>query len=107
MLLFFQDKNEAWLNLNHSVPLLRELGVPADAAVTVNSGSHGNGSYYHLLHSSAGNQKVGGSSSALSISGVSDKMPFQTKISVFFSGAPALQLNADGRWLPKCSCYCL
>ncbi|XP_036941120.1 uncharacterized protein LOC119011822 isoform X1 [Acanthopagrus latus] len=53
-----KDKNEAWLNLNHSVPLLRELGVPADAAVTVNSGSNGNGSYYHLLHSSAGNQKI-------------------------------------------------
>ncbi|XP_070774929.1 uncharacterized protein [Enoplosus armatus] len=52
-----KDKNEASLNLNHSVPLLKKLGLPANAAVTMNSGSHGNGSYYYLLHSSAGNQK--------------------------------------------------
>ncbi|XP_051279537.1 uncharacterized protein LOC127375918 isoform X2 [Dicentrarchus labrax] len=53
-----KDINEASLNLNHSVPLLKKLGLPANAAVTVNSGSHGNGSYYYLLHSSAGNQKL-------------------------------------------------
>ncbi|XP_044075986.1 uncharacterized protein LOC122887130 [Siniperca chuatsi] len=53
-----KDKNEASLNLNHSVPMLKKLGLPANAAVTVNSGSHGNGPYYYLLHSSAGNQKL-------------------------------------------------
>ncbi|XP_045907286.1 uncharacterized protein LOC123972095 isoform X3 [Micropterus dolomieu] len=52
------DKNEAMLSLNHSVPLLKKLGLPANAAVTMNSGSHRNGSYYYLLHSSAGNQKI-------------------------------------------------
>lgn len=65
VLLFFQDKNEAMLSLNHSVPLLKKLGLPANAAVTMNSGSHRNGSYYYLLHSSAGNQKVGGRISTL------------------------------------------
>lgn len=64
-LLFFQEKNEASLNLNHSVPLLTKLGLPANAALTMNSGSHGNGSYYYLLHSGAGNQKVGGLISTL------------------------------------------
>ncbi|XP_059200431.1 uncharacterized protein LOC131980237 [Centropristis striata] len=53
-----KDKNEASLNLNLSVPLLKKLGLPVSAAVTVNSGSHGNGSYYYLLHSSAGSQKL-------------------------------------------------
>ncbi|XP_029309262.1 uncharacterized protein LOC115022426 [Cottoperca gobio] len=53
-----KDKNEASLNLNHSVPLLKELGLPVTAALTMNSGSHGNGSYYYLLHSSAGSQKL-------------------------------------------------
>ncbi|KAM6989140.1 uncharacterized protein LKV04_008860 [Tautogolabrus adspersus] len=53
-----EDKNEALLNLNHSVPLLKRLGLPVSATVTMNSGSHDNGSYYCLLHSSAGNQKV-------------------------------------------------
>lgn len=59
MPLFPQDKNEALLNLNHSVPLLEKLGLPVNVAVTMNSGSHGNGSYYYLVHSNAGNQKVG------------------------------------------------
>ncbi|KAM8851209.1 uncharacterized protein AB9W97_022010 isoform 3-T3 [Spinachia spinachia] len=53
-----ENKNEALLDLNHSVPLLEKLGLPVNVAVTMNSGSHGNGSYYYLLHSYAGNQKV-------------------------------------------------
>nr|XP_040026805.1 uncharacterized protein LOC120815845 isoform X3 [Gasterosteus aculeatus aculeatus] len=53
-----KDKNEALLNLNHSVPLLEKLGLPVNVAVTMNSGSHGNGSYYYLVHSNAGNQKI-------------------------------------------------
>ncbi|XP_037642433.1 uncharacterized protein LOC119498040 [Sebastes umbrosus] len=53
-----KDQNGASLSLNHSVPLLKKLGLPVNAAVTMNCGSHGNGSYYYLLHSSAGRQKV-------------------------------------------------
>ncbi|XP_070700951.1 uncharacterized protein [Pempheris klunzingeri] len=52
-----KDKNEAALNLNHSVPLLKKMGLPANAALTMNSGIHSNGSYYYLLHSGVGNQK--------------------------------------------------
>nr|XP_033505718.1 uncharacterized protein LOC117271565 [Epinephelus lanceolatus] len=53
-----KNKNEAALSLNHSVPLLKKLGLPVHAAVTMNSGNHGNGSYYSLLHSSTGSQKL-------------------------------------------------
>ncbi|XP_068995564.1 uncharacterized protein [Embiotoca jacksoni] len=53
-----KDKNEASLNLNQSVPLLKKLGFPVNAAVTVNSGSHNNGSYFYIFNSSAGNQKL-------------------------------------------------
>ncbi|XP_041659525.1 uncharacterized protein LOC121520216 [Cheilinus undulatus] len=53
-----EGKNEALLNLNHSVPLLKRLGIPVSAAVTMNSRSMVNGSYFYLLHSSAGNQKA-------------------------------------------------
>ncbi|TNN69892.1 hypothetical protein EYF80_019960 [Liparis tanakae] len=53
-----KDKSEASLHLNHSVPLLERMGLPVHVAVTMNAGSHGNGSYYYLVDSSAGNQKV-------------------------------------------------
>ncbi|XP_037314999.2 uncharacterized protein LOC119209652 [Pungitius pungitius] len=53
-----KDKNEALLNVNHSVPLLEKLGLPVNMAVMMNSGSHGNGSYYYQVHSNAGNQKI-------------------------------------------------
>ncbi|XP_042284010.1 uncharacterized protein LOC121908222 isoform X3 [Thunnus maccoyii] len=53
-----KDKNEASLYLNHTVPLLRKLGLTANAAITMNSGYHGNRSHYYLLRSSAGNQKL-------------------------------------------------
>ncbi|XP_040911109.1 uncharacterized protein LOC121193056 [Toxotes jaculatrix] len=53
-----KDKNEASLHLNHSVPVLKKLGLPANAAITLNSGSHSNGSYFYIFNSSAGNQKL-------------------------------------------------
>ncbi|XP_034558150.1 uncharacterized protein LOC117826305 [Notolabrus celidotus] len=53
-----KDKNEALLNLDHSVPLLKRIGLPISAVLTMNSESHGNGSYSYLLHCSAGQQKV-------------------------------------------------
>lgn len=53
-----QDTNEASLNLNHSVNLLKKLGLPANTAVTVTSGSHSNGSYFYMFNTSAGHQMV-------------------------------------------------
>ncbi|TDH06001.1 hypothetical protein EPR50_G00128340 [Perca flavescens] len=53
-----KDIIEASLNLNHSLPLLKKLGLPVNAALTMNSGIHGNGSYYYLLHSSTGSQRL-------------------------------------------------
>ncbi|KAM7379044.1 hypothetical protein PAMP_004619 [Pampus punctatissimus] len=53
-----KNKNEASLYLNHTVPLLKKLGLTANAAIAMNSGHHGNQSYYYLLHSSAGKQKL-------------------------------------------------
>lgn len=53
-----QDKNEASLHLNHSVPALKRLGLPANAAVALNSGSHGNGSHFYIFNSNAGKQRV-------------------------------------------------
>ncbi|XP_068195919.1 uncharacterized protein [Antennarius striatus] len=53
-----KDKHEASLRLNHSVPLLETLGLPNDAAVAMNSGSHDNGSVYFLLDCSTGNQTM-------------------------------------------------
>ncbi|XP_032388090.1 uncharacterized protein LOC116699543 isoform X1 [Etheostoma spectabile] len=53
-----KDTIGASLNLNHSVPLLKKLGLPLNAALTMNSGIHDNGSYYYLLHSSTGSQRL-------------------------------------------------
>ncbi|KAI4809707.1 hypothetical protein KUCAC02_018573, partial [Chaenocephalus aceratus] len=53
-----KDINEASLSVNHSVSVLKKMGLPVSAALTMHSGSHGNGSYYYLLHSSAGSQKL-------------------------------------------------
>lgn len=53
-----QDKNEASLKLNHSVNLLKKLGLPTNMAITVNSGSHSNTSYFYMFNTSAGNQMV-------------------------------------------------
>ncbi|XP_026169161.1 uncharacterized protein LOC113134139 [Mastacembelus armatus] len=57
-----KDKNEAsllnQLNLNHSLPMLKRLGLPANAALTMHCGSHSNGSYFYIFNSSAGNQML-------------------------------------------------
>ncbi|MEQ2226339.1 hypothetical protein ILYODFUR_026467, partial [Ilyodon furcidens] len=53
-----EDQNEAFLNLKHSMPLLRKLGLPVNASLTINSESHNNGSRSFAFNSSAGNQKV-------------------------------------------------
>ncbi|CAJ1071926.1 uncharacterized protein LOC122887130 [Xyrichtys novacula] len=51
-------KNEVLMSLNHSVPLLKRLGLPVSAAVIMSSGFGGDGSYSYLVHSRAGHQKV-------------------------------------------------
>lgn len=56
--LLLQEKNEVLLHLNHSVHLLKKLGLSESAAVTVNSGSHRNGSYFYTFNSSAGSEMV-------------------------------------------------
>lgn len=66
-LLLFKEINEAWFNLSHSVPLLRKVGLPAQAGMRVNSASDGNGSYSCLLNCTAGSQKVGARSRKSSI----------------------------------------
>ncbi|CAL8310668.1 unnamed protein product, partial [Gadus morhua 'NCC'] len=43
--------------LNNNVPLLKMLGLPSSAAMAINSGNHGDGSYYYLQNCSAGNQQ--------------------------------------------------
>ncbi|KAK2822136.1 hypothetical protein Q5P01_022201 [Channa striata] len=53
-----KDKNEIHLHLNHSLHLLKKLGLPANAALTLNSGSHNNGSYFYIFNSSAGKQML-------------------------------------------------
>lgn len=80
MLLLLQDKSEASLNLNHSVPVLKKLGLPANATVTINSESHGNGSYFYIFSSSAGQQKVRALNSILKLffQGMFGQMLFQT-----------------------------
>lgn len=45
--------------MSHSVPLLRKVGLPAQAGIRVNSANHGNGSYSYLFNGTAGSQKVG------------------------------------------------
>ncbi|CAB1444060.1 unnamed protein product [Pleuronectes platessa] len=64
-----KDKKEASLYLNHTVPVLKKLGLPAKAALTINSGSHGNGSFFYIFNSSAGNQKISQEMTVSKISG--------------------------------------
>lgn len=45
--------------MSHSVPLLRKVGLPAQAGIRVNSANHGNGSYSYLFNGTTGSQKVG------------------------------------------------
>ncbi|XP_056913419.1 uncharacterized protein LOC130539234 isoform X1 [Takifugu flavidus] len=53
-----KEINEAWFNVSHSVPLLRKVGLPAQAGIRVNSANHGNGSYSYLFNGTAGSQKI-------------------------------------------------
>nr|XP_043895928.1 uncharacterized protein LOC122778275 [Solea senegalensis] len=53
-----KDKNEASLHLNHTVPVLKKLGLPTNATVTLNCGSSSNGSFFYMFNSSAGNQNI-------------------------------------------------
>lgn len=53
-----QGWQEASAHLNHSVPLLERVGLPANSAMTTRSESHGNGSYHGLLHCIVGGQQV-------------------------------------------------
>ncbi|XP_029560066.1 uncharacterized protein LOC115156670 isoform X1 [Salmo trutta] len=48
---------EASAHLNHSVPLLERVGLPANSAMATRSESHGNGSYHWLLHCIVGSQQ--------------------------------------------------
>ncbi|KAM4551263.1 uncharacterized protein PAE49_015110 isoform 2-T2 [Odontesthes bonariensis] len=52
------DQNEASLHVNHSLPLLKKLGLPLNTALKMNSGSHNDGSYFFIFNSSAGDQKL-------------------------------------------------
>ncbi|XP_029380652.1 uncharacterized protein LOC115057622 isoform X2 [Echeneis naucrates] len=53
-----KDKYEALLHLNHSIPVLKELGLSAHTAVAFNSGSQANGSYFYVFNCSSGNQRI-------------------------------------------------
>ncbi|XP_035489892.2 uncharacterized protein LOC118310747 isoform X2 [Scophthalmus maximus] len=53
-----KDKNEASLHLNHTVPVLKKLGLPANATVSMDSGSHRNGSFFYFFNSSVETQKL-------------------------------------------------
>ncbi|XP_045076371.1 uncharacterized protein LOC123490399, partial [Coregonus clupeaformis] len=49
---------EASGHLNHSVPLLQRVGLPANSAMAMRSESHGNSSYHWLLHCIVGSQQL-------------------------------------------------
>lgn len=53
-----QDNYTASLYLNHTLPTLKNLGIPANTAVAMNSGSHGNGTFFYVWSGNAGNQRV-------------------------------------------------
>lgn len=58
-MLLLQDKYEALLNLNHTAPLLKRVGLPAAAALALSSASRADGSRSYSVNGSAGSQKVG------------------------------------------------
>ncbi|XP_054625428.1 uncharacterized protein LOC129177877 [Dunckerocampus dactyliophorus] len=53
-----KEQHQILLHFNHTVPLLKTLGLTADAQIALSSGHHGNQSYYYRIHSSAQNQKL-------------------------------------------------
>ncbi|KAM9323084.1 uncharacterized protein KZ484_021175 [Pholidichthys leucotaenia] len=52
------ENNEASLNFNHSVPLLMKLGLPLSSVVLMKSGSLSNGSYFYIVNTNTGNQRL-------------------------------------------------
>ncbi|KAJ3594613.1 hypothetical protein NHX12_003920 [Muraenolepis orangiensis] len=50
-------QNQVSVHLNHTVPLLKRVGLPSSSAMAIQSGNHGNGSYHYLLNCSAGTQQ--------------------------------------------------
>ncbi|XP_017165280.1 uncharacterized protein LOC103479198 isoform X2 [Poecilia reticulata] len=48
---------EVFLHLNHSVPLLKKLGLPVNVSLAVNSESHSNGSRSFMANGRAENQR--------------------------------------------------
>lgn len=58
LLLLLQDKYEASMNLNHTAPLLKGVGLPATTALTLSSASRADGSRSYSVNGSAGSQKV-------------------------------------------------
>ncbi|XP_028987618.2 uncharacterized protein LOC114844422 isoform X2 [Betta splendens] len=53
-----KDQHEASLYLNHSALPLKKLGLPLKTALTLNSGSHSNGSYFYIFKANAGAQMI-------------------------------------------------
>nr|XP_061789894.1 uncharacterized protein LOC133579338 isoform X1 [Nerophis lumbriciformis] len=53
-----KEENEISLHFNHTVPLLKMLGITADAGIALSLGHHGNQSYYCRMHGSAQNLKL-------------------------------------------------
>ncbi|XP_077359529.1 uncharacterized protein LOC144005296 isoform X2 [Festucalex cinctus] len=49
---------EALLHFNHSVPLLKNLGLTTNAEMSLGAGNHGNLSYYYRIQYRAQNQKL-------------------------------------------------
>ncbi|XP_037131472.1 uncharacterized protein LOC119136818 isoform X1 [Syngnathus acus] len=50
--------NEVTLHFNHSMPLLKKLGLTTDTEMSLSSGTHDNQSYYYRIHCRAQNQKL-------------------------------------------------
>nr|XP_057943014.1 uncharacterized protein LOC131138235 isoform X3 [Doryrhamphus excisus] len=53
-----KEQHEILLHFNHTVPLLKKLGLTSDAEIALSCGRHGNRSYYYRIDSSVQNQKL-------------------------------------------------
>ncbi|KAM3605075.1 uncharacterized protein V6R79_020226 [Siganus canaliculatus] len=87
-----KDRNEAELRLNQSVSALKELALPAEAALTLNCGGHDNGSYFYLLHSSVETQKM---SQELTVTKMSDGVRLKSLLEHSVSALSSLGLPAS------------
>ncbi|XP_051944623.1 uncharacterized protein LOC127616863 [Hippocampus zosterae] len=52
-----KTQNEVSLHFNHSVALLKKLGLTTHTDILLSSGNHGNQSYYYRMHCRAQNEK--------------------------------------------------